>query len=176
MGTINYQTSDYITLALNPYDFDDIKEGYIEYLIDEGKTREEAEEEATDSAVYDEMNEYYDDDRANADFIIKKYSPYYFHVTIEPGYYEGLSINIENNFPVFYDDYQEKKEAQKEITQIRKMLEELAGCGYVSTYPGWCTRFADHEGTMFDIAEAIKEMRLEVASTPTWYTYNRCCA
>ena len=176
MGTINYKTSDYITMTIKPYDFDDIQEGYIEYLIDEGKTRDEAEEEATNEVVYDQLCDYYDADHDNAESIIDKYSLYYYHVTIEPGYYEGMQIMIENNYPIAFDDYQEKKEAQKEITKIRKMLEELAGCGYVSTYPGWCMGYADYDGTMADIAEAIKEMRSEAAFTPTWYTYNKCYA
>ncbi len=32
MGTINYKTSDYITLAIRPYDFEDMKAAMIAYL------------------------------------------------------------------------------------------------------------------------------------------------
>lgn len=164
-------------MAIKPYDYDDARQAAIEVKRDyEGMSEDDAAEAVQDQDIYDTLEVWYDDDRDNAKAIIDKYDLYFYHVTIEPGYYDGLQIMIENNFPIAFDDYREKREAQKEITRIRSMLEELAGCGYVSTYPGWCMGYADYEGTLADIAEAIKDMRSEAAFTPTCYTYNKCYA
>lgn len=168
MGTINYMTSDYITMGIKPY-------SEVTWENDPDFMKE-AQEEAEYSGVSMEewINGYiqmcYEDDAINARDIIEKYNLYYFNVKIELGYYEGLSIMIENNFGYCYDDAGEKREAQREITRIKKMLQELAGVGFVSCYPGWCTGYQDYKGTIEDIDEAIKEMRIEVKNTPTWRT------
>lgn len=143
MGSINYKTSDYITLSIKPYDEDDI----------------------------DIVDMLYNCDKENAQSYIDKYNLYYFHVAIEPGYYEGLSIDIENNFPVCFDNYNEKKEAQKEVTQLKQLLFNLAGVGYVQTFPGWVTGYNDYKNTLKGIKKAIKDIRQEVATTPTYRDY-----
>lgn len=170
MGTINYKTSDYITLSIKPYETDDIRQGLID-AINAGEYDGITADMITDNMVYDEIREYYNCDEINAQSYIDKYNLYYFHVAIEPGYYEGLSIDIQNNFPVFFDNYVEKKEAQKEITQLKKLLTDLAGCGYVETSPGWCTGYNDYKQTLKGIREAIKDIRQEVATTPTYRDY-----
>lgn len=147
MGAVNYRTSDYITLAAP--DYSDLEP-----------------EEAQDSQECD---------RENAEYILKRYGFYYFHVSIIPGYYDGFSIDIENNFPVAFDFWQEKREAQKEITRIRSCLEELAGVGLVKCSPGWCTSYGDYKSTLAAIREAVSIMREEVKATPTWAQYMRDC-
>ena len=172
MGAVNYGSSDYITLGIELYDFDDVKQGYIDFLIDEGMEPDDAENAATDQTVYDEIEEYYSCDRENAESIIRKYNPYNYHVSVKSGYYEGLYIDIENNYPVCFDDYKEKRDAQKEITNIKNMLLELAGCGFIQVYPGWITTYKDYQETKKAINEAIKDMRTEARTTPTWRDYN----
>ena len=144
MGTINYSRSDYITMGLKPYDpaaFAD-ENGNIDYK---------------------EMESCYESDQQNAEFIIGKYNFYYFSVTTKPGYYEGFSVDIEFNFPEFFNNCQERAEAQK--------LVELAGVGLVSRRPGWCTGYDDYTGTLKLIRAAIKAMRADVAETPTFRQY-----
>lgn len=167
MGTINYKTSDYITLGIRPYDFDDVKAGLIELY----QETDQDPEDITNEEVYDQMSFDYECDYENAKAIIDKYDLYYFHVTIEPGYYEGLSINIENNFPVFYDDYREKADAQKEVAQLKALLTDLAGCGFQQCFPGWITSFRDYKETLTGIREAIREVRAEIKATPTYRQY-----
>ena len=68
MGTINYKTSDYITIGYNCNNID-----------------------------YDENEWYTDEIQYQFDELAKRraaYNFYYFHVSIEPGYYEGFSIDI----------------------------------------------------------------------------------
>ena len=95
MGTINYKTSDFITIGYNC--------NYIDY---------------EDEFYNDIVEDYYN----QVKWTLDKENFYYLHVTLEPGYYEGFSINIENNFGICYDDYLDKREAQKEITRLRAFL------------------------------------------------------
>lgn len=169
MGTINYFTSDYITMGVIPLsryeleqdaDFmDEIKEDVKEYGG------------AIEQSIDDYIDRTYEDDRANIEYILKKYDFYYYHVVIKPGYYEGFTIDIENNFKLYHDSYIDKRDAQKEITQIKKMLIECAGCGLVEVSPGWCTGYSNYKDTLKAINEAIKEMRNECSNTPTWNVF-----
>lgn len=111
-----------------------------------------------------------------ASAVIDKYSFYYFNVAIEPGYYDGFIVQIENNFPVAFDWYQEKNDAQKEITQLKKCLLELCKkAGLVEVFPGWGTKYSTKEETRQAIKKAVQEMRSDVKTTPTWAQYNRGC-
>ena len=72
MGTINYKTMEYITLAIRPYDFEDIKAGILED-IESGNYEEYTQEDIIDDFVYDTINEYYSCDSENAKSIINNY-------------------------------------------------------------------------------------------------------
>lgn len=148
MGTINYKTSDYITIGYNDFcqqDFDD------EYTEDDYYYQEE-------------------DDFLQVKYLLDREQFYYFHVTVEAGYYSGFSINIEHNFSYCYDSASDKRQAQKEITAIKKFLllcvNDFNMC---AVCPGWCTTYKDYKSTLQAIDAAIKEMRQTVASTPTYY-------
>ena len=144
MGTINYKTSDYITIGYNCDNIDYEDEFY-----------------------YYDMQDCYD----QAKYRLKEYGFYYFHVTVEPGYYEGFSINIELNFKYCFDSSGDKKEAQKEITQIKTfLLECISDFECVAVWPGWCMRYADYKTTIKELNEAIYNMRQDVKMTPTWYS------
>ena len=143
MGTINYNTSDYITLGYNCSD--------INY---------------EDEFYYDNINCEYDEIAA----LLRNEFFYYFHITLEPGYYEGFIIDIENNFSLFYEDYSGKLEALKEITRIKNFLLYIVNNFNISVvYPGWCTSYGDNKKTVLEIKNAIKEMKYTVKDTPTFY-------
>ena len=146
MGAINYRTSDYITLGIKPYDSDE---------------------------DFEEIAFWYEDDFEEVSAILQKYDFWYYHVSIEHGYYEGFSVKISNNFPVAFDNWEDRRLANKEITEISRFLFECANFGLVACFPGWCTGYADYKDTIAAIKEAIKEMREEVKSTPTWRQYER---
>lgn len=144
MGTINYKTSNYITIGYNCNNIDYEDEFYHEIIQD-----------------------YFD----QVTMTRARYNFYYFHVSVESGYYEGFYIDIEHNFSYCYDNYMEKRAALKEITQIRKFLYKCVSdfeCCAVS--PGWCTSYYDYDATLKKIDEAIMEMRETVKQTPTWAT------
>lgn len=169
MGTINYKTSDYITLGLKPYEREDFindsdfKEEFEEYGF--GRTLEEFAD--------DQIQNYYECDYDNIKYLLDDYSFYYYKVKIEFGYYEGFSIDIENNFGIAFDSWEDKRDAQKEITKIREFLRLCSGFGLVECFPGWATGYSNREKTLKSIDAAIYEMRDEVKHTPTWLWYER---
>ena len=147
MGTINYKTSDFITIGYNCNNIDYDEEFYNDIIQD-----------------------YF----YNLSGILRNEFFYYFHVTLEPGYYEGFSINIENNFGICYDDYLDKQQAQKEITRIKAFLTQCINeyeCCVV--HPGWCTGYEDYSNSLIKLNKAIEEMRQTVKSTPTYNQYMR---
>lgn len=171
MGTVNYFTSDYITMGVRPYELYDLENDadFMAEIRAEVKEYGGTVEEALNSYISD----CYESDLANAESILSRFSFWYFHVTIKPGYYEGFTLDISNNFPVAYDNYEDRRDAQKEITQLKKCLLELAGVGLVACYPGWCTGYEDYKGTCKAIEAVIKAMRDEVKTIPTWRQYER---
>ena len=147
MGAINYKTSDFITIGYNC--------NFIDY-----------EDEFYDDFIQD----YFDQVLTR----LKEESFYYFHVTVEPGYYEGFSIDIELNFSVCFDSWEDKALAQKEITRIKQFLLDCVNdfeC--CAVYPGWCTGYADYKTTLEEISGAVAEMRETVKNTPTAAQYFR---
>ena len=169
VGAINYKTSEYITLGLKPYSAFDLEKD-AEFM-EEMQAQAEEYGNTVEEEVYSYIDRCYECDVMNVEYEFDKYAFYYFHVTMEPGYYEGFTINIESNFD--FDAWESKQEAQKEITQLKKMLIECAGLGLVSCYPGWCSGYDDYAGTIETIKAAVKEMREEVKHTPTWWQYER---
>ena len=161
MGTINYRTSDYITIGARPYDRND-------FLNDEDFMNEYGEAD-----IDRFISMYEEDDYYNIKTLLENHRFYYYHVTIEYGYYEGFSLNIENNFPVAYDDYIEKREAQKEITEIKQFLIDCVNSGMKQCFPGWGTTYLNREDSIKGINKAIKGMREEAKLTPTWAQYER---
>lgn len=181
MGTFNYGSSDYITLAFKEYwisDFDNDKDEIIDCMIDNGygESSDDISDSEYEDYVYDLIADYEEDDYENIKYTLADYNFYYFHVVLESGYYHGSQIDIENNFSVAFDDCYEKREVQKEITEIKKFLHECADLGMRATWCGWCPKWFDRKETHKMIDEAIKEMREEVKNTPTWRQYENSCA
>lgn len=96
MGAVNYFTSDYITLGVKPYESDDFEAdpGFVQEMEVNisltGETREEY--------IRNYISECYQDDLINVETELENHDFYYYHVAIKPGYYEGFTIDIENNF------------------------------------------------------------------------------
>ena len=171
MGTINYFTSDYITMGIKPYEVDDFLKD-ADFMAEMPKITKQFNVTPTEQAEL-LISEYYEDDLANIQYELNNHSFHYYHIVIKPGNYEGFTLGIENNYPVAYDDYMDRKEANKEITEIKQFLIDCAGLGLVACSPGWCTGYSDYKGTLKAIKEAIKEMRMEVKTIPTWRQYER---
>lgn len=145
MGAINYYTSDYITIGYN-LDFVDYEDEFYHEVI----------------------SDYYD----QVKYRLEQEHFYYFHVVLKPGYYEGFTVDIEFNYKCCFDYFREKREAQKEITQIKKfLLECINDFECCAVFPGWCTRYNNYTDSIKLLNEAVQEMRQEVNNTPTYKNY-----
>lgn len=144
MGTINYGYNNYFMMGINPYKYID-----------------EYEKETDINFLWDEINN-----------TLKKYKFEYFTVTLEPGYYEGMYINIDFDFLWLYN-YQEKLIVLKETTQLKLFLLECCKWGFVQYSPGWVTGYYSEEETTMNIKQAIKEIKQNIKNFPTYYTYRK---
>lgn len=167
MGTINYGTSNYITIGIKPYDASDFEKD-IDFM-------EELQNEVNEygGTIEEAMNNYiqgcYEADHSNIEYLLNnKYDFHYFHVVIKWGYYEGFYIDIENNYPVCYDSWNDKQAALKEATQIKLFLLECIDNGLCKCSPGWCTGYYDRAESVKAVKQAVKEMKEEIRSIPTW--------
>ena len=144
MGTINYGTSDYITIGYDCNNYDEADIFHNDYVSD----------------LYKEIYHILKAENFNA-----------FSVELEPGYYKGFYINIHFDY-YYFSDYTEKQEAQKEVTALKKfLLECINNYECVAVFPGWCTGYANYKDTLKELKQAIKQMRADVKSTPTAKNY-----
>ena len=171
MGTVNYKTSDYITLGIEPLSAYDLEHdpGFMEEIT------AEVEEYGgnIEDAIYDYIRNTAEEDQFNIEYELNKHRFYYYHIKIEPGYYEGFSLDIESNFPIAFNDWTEKREAQKEITEIKQFLLTCVDLGLCQVFPGWCTSYKDRPTTIQAVYKAVKKMREEALQTPTCSQYER---
>lgn len=141
MGTINYGSNDIINLGINTSN-----------ILNEDDFNEV-------SYIYDDVKNILDD-----------YYFYYYHVVIKEGYYSGLYLDIESNISI-YDDYIEKKEAQKELTQLKKFLYRCVDNGLVVYTSGWCAGYHNLKESKDLINKAIAKERENIKDRPTWAQY-----
>lgn len=152
MGAINYGTSEYITIGLKPYNTDD-------YIFEDG------------SVDYDAMSIDYDCDIENVQFIMDKYNFSFFDINIKYGYYEGFYLDINANFD-FYN-WQDKKDALKEATQLKNMLIECCGVGLCEVRPGWCTAYMPYKESINNIKAAVWHIKEDIKRTETFLQEQR---
>ena len=152
MGAINYGTSKYITIGLKPHNTDD-------YIFEDG------------SVDYDAMSIDYDCDIKNVQFIMDKYNFSFFDVNIKHGYYEGFYLDINANFD-FYN-WQDKKDALKEATQLKNMLIECCGVGLCEVRPGWCTAYMSYKESVNNIKAAVWHIKEDINGTETFLQEQR---
>ena len=166
MGALNYGTSDYVTVGLKPYDRSDFEDdpGFMQEMEEEAATYGGTIEKAIDQYISD----CYGADYFNISTLLESTNFHYFTITLESGYYEGFYLSIENKYPDCYDSWQDKREALKEATQIKRFLLECLGYGMCVVYPGWVTSYLSMEDSVKEIGSAIRAMKQEIKSTPTW--------
>lgn len=149
MGAINYKTSKYVTLAIEPVDYEEEDWEFIA--------------------------EWYSDLGSEVSDLIDEYDFEYLKVEVVYGYYEGFSINIEDGFGIDwageYWNWKDKEDAQKEITRLKKLLYRLLDMGLCVCVPSWCTSYYNPVESRRKIRDGIKEMRKECKRTDTISKY-----
>lgn len=147
MGTINYSTGDFITLAVRPFDpYIDDESSYDDYVTD--------------------MAEYIKAIIASYDI-----GMYMIKVKFEYGYYDGFCVTVNDDQWSYFDFAEERRDAQREITQLKRMLLELIDAGMVVCSPSWCTTYTDAEESRRLVKSAIARIREYINNVPTWYQY-----
>ena len=165
MGTVNYKTSDIITLGLRPYEPRDF-ELDPDFMEDARRQSEEYGDDL-DSIIYQTIADYTEDDRQTAADIISRYSFEFFQVSVEPGYYEGFSVNISDNLPGEYWDAEEREQALTDAANLGDMLKDLVNNAcLVEVWPGWCTTYKDPAHSLIDVKKAIRGLIYDINDTP----------
>lgn len=170
MGAINFYTSAYITLALEPFDMERYKNDG-EFMTALKNYTEAVDEEAMAEACDEYAEHYYWAIYQVVKEALDRRNFYWYHVALKCGYYESFQVVIDSNFPVAFNCYQDRADANKEVTEIKKFLNECVEIGLVQTHPGWCTSYEDAETTKAAIKDAVRQMRAEIGATPTWNQY-----
>lgn len=165
MGTVNYKTSDIITLGLRPYEPRDFEldPDFME------EARERCEENGCSLFDWIEgtINEYTENDRQTAEHIISRYSFEFFQVSIESGYYEGFSVYISDDLPGEYWDADERQQALTDAANLGDMLKELVNDAcLVEVWPGWCTTYQDPAHSLTDVKKTIRGLIYDINDTP----------
>ena len=165
MGTVNYKTSDIITLGLRPYEPQDFE--LDPDFMEDARRQSRLYGDNLNSIIYQTIADYTEDDQQTAEHIINRYSFEFFTVTIEPGYYEGFSVNIFNDLPGEYWDMEERQQALTDAANLGDMLKELVNTAcLVEVMPGWITTYHDTDRTLWDIRKAIKGLIYDINDTP----------
>ena len=140
MGTINYGTGDYITIAYQP-------------IEGENSTDIEAQKWAQAAQTFDVY-----EDQFNCCF----------DVILDRGYYEGfyVEVNAGDYISFGFDDKEQVLEAYLELEQVRKFLIELLEAGLYVCHPGWCTGYLDYSESLNEINQAIAKMSDDIFLTP----------
>ena len=167
MGTVNYKTSDIITLGMMPYDPRDFE--LDPDFMEEVRRQSEEYGDEIGSIIYQTIADYTEDDRQTAEDIVSRYSFEFFQVSIEPGYYEGFSVIISDQLPGEYWDADERQQALTDAANLGNMLEELVydAC-LVECWPGWCTTYKDQAHSLQAIRKARRELIAEINDTPDY--------
>lgn len=152
MGTINYQTSEVITLGTAPEDFEYVKNDFCE-------ANDVSPDEVNDSLIYDIISEDTLCQEIEANFLIDNYTFYWFRVNTKPGYYEGVQIIIEHELPEEFEIAGDKKDFLAECDTLQKLLLELHGIGFSVCHPWWCTTYEDYSTGRESIKNAIAELK-----------------
>lgn len=141
MGTINYCTSEIVTLGYN-----------TDYEIGEGYTEEDKEFQDEDS--------YY-----NAKFVLENSDKNFdwFNLNIEGGYYEGYYLKLEKRYETKYLDEEDKEEIRDEINNLEKLLEELLDSTDLTVcHPWWCTTYLNNEESKKEVKKSMNKLRSEI--------------
>lgn len=174
MSTINYHTSEYITLAVKPLELDTILQDPYFKEWAESIEMSFTGSNTIEALAMDQIYNDYQDIYSAAKSIIDEYNFEWYKLHILPGYHDGYSIDIENCLPCHFDTYQDKQEAQKEVTQLKKCLIRLVkeAC-FSECFPSWFVDYKDENESIQGINEAIKLMRKEIKITDTERQWNK---
>ena len=151
MGTINYGTSKFITIGLNPDNFED-------YVDEDGKVYEGSRYELMDD-VRQWIENLFEESG------VKDNSAY--AVKIESGYYEGFYINITDEY-LYFDDEEDREEARQELENVFSFLNGAVDKGLCVVHPSWATSYLDYMQSKEELEEAYQAALIECSEKPDY--------
>jgi hypothetical protein len=155
MGTINYKSNKYITLGVNMLNiYEECKELEINdfhYCVDD-----EVE------TLWEEISN-----------TLLKYTFEYFEVELVNGYSDGFYLDINDKGYIYFDNTKEKNDTLKEATKLKELMLELVENGLVACFPGWATTYLNTKDTVKEINKAIKEIKKDIQTIPTYRNYKK---
>ena len=141
MGTINYFTSEYVTLGVCPFE--------SVFAMING----ECEKDTRDLTP-----EEFEDIQERVQAVIDQYDFNNTHINIKPGYYEGFSLEI---LP-YEEDYYNLEERNEVIAELKTVEECLLKCletGLCVCTPGWCTGYYNKTDSIKAVKKAVAQMK-----------------
>ena len=161
MGTINFLTSDFLTLASAPLYSEDYSECAEERAEETGKSVE---------AVIDSMMSLDEENSwiAAKEAAAKTARNDFWKLEAAPGYYEGSQVVIHNELPESITD-EERQTALTEVDGLKVLLIGLVeSANFLETAPGWCPKWSARAETLASVDRAAEEMREAVLAVPAW--------
>lgn len=134
MGTVNFGTSDIITLCILPYS--EINNDDCE------------EENYSNDNLYNFEKDIIED-------VIDHYPFENFELKLAPGYYESFYLDIVTLQD--WDSYNTMEVFNKDVDRLQKCLEKLVrDCGMRVVKPGWCTTYYNESDSLWEVEQAIE--------------------
>lgn len=128
-----------------------------------------------DALDFDDMELYgiyLQDDFDYVKSIIDGLKTYYFNIEIDGGYYDGFNLILtDKNTKYIYNDYSEKIDVLKELTEIKKVLLKLIDDGFIrGCAPFWYNTYLEKKDTKKRLSKLIQELKQDVKKSYTEYT------
>ncbi len=163
MGTINYLTSDIITLVhdSNMYDRDFIRD---ECILDDSDI---TPDEVTDSDIDFIIDNFINDQISELENYIGFEAPAmeFFKLSVKYGYYKGVQLVIEDMTKYGFESVEERADALKEVDTLKSVLLAVHEIGFNACSPSWCTKYYNHDETTQMIDNAINELKNRINNT-----------
>lgn len=163
MGTINYLTSDIITLVhdTNEYDRDFIRD---ECILNDSDVDPD---DVTDSDIDFIIDNFINDQMSELENYVGFEAPTmeFFKLSVKYGYYEGVQLVIDDETKYGFDSIEERDDALKEADTLKSALLAVRELGFCACAPSWCTAYYDGEETLRRIDNAINDLKNRIANT-----------
>lgn len=163
MGTINYLTSDVITLVHDSsmYDRDFIRD---ECILNDSDV---APDDVTDSDIDFVIDNFINDQISELDNYVDFEAPSmeFFKLSVKYGYYEGAQLVVDDATKYGFDSVEERADALKEADTLKTALLDVYNLGFRACSPSWCSKYYNDDETRLEIDNAINELKNRINNT-----------
>ena len=163
MGTINYFTSDIVTMVhdSNLYDRDFIRE---ECILNDSDVDPD---DVTDADIDFIIDNFINDQISELENYVGFDAPAmeFFKLSVKYGYYEGAQLIIDDSTKYGFDSEEERADALKEADTLKTALLDVYELGFCACAPSWCPKYYNHDETTQEIDNAINDLKSRITNT-----------